>query len=454
MAFTVTQYGHGYITGNIVHIAGPSAVGSWSITVVDYDHYELTTFLSGTTKVGTVDTSGVDVTAVTGSDFTGIRAGDVVTINGSDYFVDTVADSTHMSLTASAGTNVGVGWGWTFQPKIGDSVYAELQTSQCSFNPGAVTPYLENVYKHTAAIMSGAGLTPSLQFGEVGHWFFSKRMSIPISGFADSGGLIKVSTATPHGFSSGQTVILAGTTIVDGTKYITVIDANSFTVDGSTWPGGSPSAKGTVSGGGMAYYDENQKAAAITALGRPLVSFYTQDDDPSSHTSDVNFLASRIKDHTDTIVAAVKSSYPSAIFEVLWPNDVNFVPCYYTAVFPYPQGGRLNLAVNLPSGWKSKSGSNFDRFKIEALSWGATYRNIDNAYATINYPFKTIYWSKADSRYLIPWFNGGCPWPLEFIFSNRESVPGINFWAFDHFVLFSWPLPLPVAVGAANILQF
>jgi hypothetical protein len=149
----------------------------------------------------------------------------------------------------------------------------------------------------------------------------------------------------------------------------------------------------------------------------------------------------------------VKATYSGAKFEVLWPNDVNFVPCYYTNTFPYPQGGRLNLAVNLPTGWKTKSGSSFDKFKIEALSWGVTYHNLDNAYATIVYPYKVLSWAESDMRYLLPWSNGACPWPFEFIYANRQLTPLICFWAFDHFVLMSWPIPLPIAVGTSNIVQ-
>ena len=50
---------------------------------------------------------------------------------------------------------------------------------------------------------------------------------------------------------------------------------------------------GTISGGGMAFYDAYTASAAATALGRPLASFWTQDEsDPMLHAEDVAFLAS------------------------------------------------------------------------------------------------------------------------------------------------------------------
>ena len=57
-----------------------------------------------------------------------------------------------------------------------------------------------------------------------------------------------------------------------------------------------------------------------------------------------------------------------------------------------------------------------------------------------------------DREYLVPWFNGGCPWTSEFVQALNQSIPLVCFWAVDHFCLFSWPLPLPKQVGRATFL--
>lgn len=387
---SVTQTGHGYITGNLVHIASHTGSGVWSITVTGVNGYNLTTQVS----------------------------------NSGGYV-----------------------------PAAGDDVFIELQTSQCCFNPATVTAYLINVYKQTAGIMNGTGLTPWLQFGEVGWWFFSEHMATVIVAFSNSSGLIEVQTAAAHGLATGQTVVLAGTHIIDGTKTVTVIDSTHFTVDSSTWPGGSPVVAGTVSGGGMAYYDAYTAATAATALSRAMAPFYCQDDDPTIHSSaDANFLVAQIKTHVDAVIAAVLGVYAGAKFEVLWPYDVNFATCYYSNDLPYPQGGRLNRAVNLPSAWHVKAGSGLDRFKVEGLSWGSFYRHYDNAEATVSFPYTTIGWSKADTVCLVPWFNGGCDWPREWLFTVNSSVPKMSFWAFDHLVLLSWSTqPLPVVAAWVHV---
>ncbi|MDQ2925815.1 MAG: hypothetical protein M3R43_09705 [Acidobacteriota bacterium] len=60
-------------------------------------------------------------------------------------------------------------------------------------------------------------------------------------------------------------------------------------------------------------------------------------------------------------------------------------------------------------------------------------------------------WSLADTAYLIPIFNGGCPWPLEFLAARGTGTPLVNLWAFDHFCLLSWPLPMPKPESSAQV---
>jgi hypothetical protein len=377
---SIQQTGHGYITGNRVHIAGAVSSGVWIITVTDANNYQLTTLVSG---------------------------------------------------------------GYT--PSVGDSLFIDLQTSQCAFNGSTVTTYLGNCYKQAAGILNGASLTPWLQFGEILHWFFSQTMSLAISN-AMNLPPIEITTAAAHGFSTGDTVIVAGVkglTGANGTWTITVIDTTRFRLNGvvqnAIYAGG-----GTVSGGGMAFYDPNQAAAAVTALGRALATFHTQDDDPSVNAyADANFLAGRIYTHISTIVTTVLGTYAGAKFELLWPYDVNFSPCYSSSDLPYPIGGRLVRYVNLPSQFNTKAGSSLDRLKMEALAWGTSYRHLDNALATIAFPYTVLTWAKADTRYLIPWQNGGCAWPAEFRACLSQATPVVNFWAFDHICLFSWSQAMP-----------
>ena len=383
---TVKQTGHGYITGNLAHVASSTQSGTWRITVVDVDHYALTTLISGGYTVG-----------------------------------------------------------------MGDSTYIELQTTQCNFNPSTVTAYLEKCYLQAAGILSAAGLVPWLQLGEVGWWFYSRLMNEAV-GYASWTSPISVGTSAPHGFNSGEKAIVAavlGATAANGTWPIVVVDPTHFTETGSSGNAAYASG-GTVSGGGMAYYDAYTASAAATALGRALASFWTQDDDPSINShADANFLRGLLYTHVHAIVQAVKAAYAGAKFEWLLPMDVNNPTVYWNAGYPYPQGGRLNCYVNIPSQYTSSNGD-IDRVKTEALSWGTSYLNIDLAKAAIAYAFSTLAYAKSATAYLIPWSSGACAWTSQYLAAVNAGVPLIGFWAVDHLCLLSWPLPLPINKARAQ----
>ena len=328
-------------------------------------------------------------------------------------------------------------------------------SSQCA--PIAnVTNYQRQCYLQIAGLQSAAGLTPWLQFGEFLWWYFSSKQNIPV-GYVAYTSPISIGMADQHGLSTGDRVVVSGvqgTTSANGTWTITVTDDTHFTLDGTAANGSWIVGTGTVSGGSMAYYDPETMAAAQTALGRPLFQFTCQDDDPSVNGgADTSFLAARLKAHVDAIREAVLASYPGAKFELLYPNDVNQSICYLNSYNPYPQGGRLNAAANLPSAWGTKETSGLDRLKVEALSWGATYRNLDLATRAITFGFTgTMSWTPQDVAYLIPWFNGACPWQSEFRLASTSPLGLINFWAHDHLALMSWPLPFPTPVRRSTFL--
>lgn len=338
-------------------------------------------------------------------------------------------------------------------PVTTDTGFAKLLSSQCAFIRN-MTEYQKSVFTVMAGLQSAAGLTPWLQFGEFLWWFFSQTAlrvfsissSNPVSiemGETTDDGFV----SAPHNMVNGDHVVISGVlgcTSVNGTWPITVVDATHFTIpiapDG-VWDGSS----GQVRGGSMAYYDAVTSAAAEAALNRPLHKFTCQDDDPTvNNGEDARFLASRLKGHIDAIRQAVLARHPDAKFEILYPNDVNNPVCLLGPGVQYPQGGRLNAAVNLPAEYTSKEESGLDRFKVEALSWGATYLHMGLAQEAITFALTgPMLWDKADVAYLIPWFNGTCPWPREFGLASSRGLHLINFWAYDHLALMSWPLPLP-----------
>ncbi len=344
-------------------------------------------------------------------------------------------------------------------PVTTDTGFAHLLSSQCSFVEN-MTAFQSSVFTTMAGLQSAAGLTPWLQFGEFLWWFYSSIANSILSCSSTEPVTLQLndSKGNPfaHGMQTGDRIVISGVsgcTAINGTWPITVIDSTTFTIPVSPNDAWTPGT-GQVRGGSMAYYDLVTSAAAQSALGRPLFQFTCQDDDPTvNQGADAAFLASRLKAHVDAIRNAVLSQYPNAKFEILYPNDVNNPVCLLGPGIQYPQGGRLDAAVNLPPEWLTKEGSGLDRFKVEALSWGATYLNLDLANQAIVFALTTpMSWDLADVAYLVPWFNGACPWPHEFKLASSRGLGLINLWAYDHLSLMSWPLPFPTWLRRSSFL--
>ena len=387
----ITQTGHGYVTGMQVNFASGLASGSWLITVVDANHYTLTTQVSNSTG--------------------------------------------------------------SYAPGVGDAIDAELQTSQCNFNPATFTAYSIDCFKQAAGIMNTAGLVPWLQCGEMGWWFFSILNGLAI-GYASYTAPISIGTNVAHGLASGEGVIVAGVegdTAANGNDWapITVTDATHFTLPGSSGNGAYVASTGTVTGGGMAYYDAYTLSAATAALGRSLAQFYTQNDDPSVNSyADANFLRGQVYAHIHAIVAAVKAAYSGAKMEWLLPTDVNSAAVYWNQGYPYPQGGRLNHYVNIPAQYTTPS-ADIDRIKTEAMSWGVSYFNMDLAVDSMLYG-QVVYgypWSAV--AYIVPWFTGTVAWTMQYLLASQMAL--LCLWAIDHAVLFDWPVPpMPACSGSTH----
>ena len=195
----------------------------------------------------------------------------------------------------------------------------------------------------------------------------------------------------------------------------------------------------TLENGGMAYYDAATQAAAQIALGRPLALFRLPTDDPLVNDgADSAFLRDRLRDYVASLIASVRSEFPQASFEVLFPYDVNH---------PYPAGvhqlgGPLNLAVSLPTEWKLKETSGFDRFRIEALDFGAWSRDLTLATDSLRFPLE-LGWPPSSVRAILPIFRGGYPWWRELRYALDLNFEAINLWAFDHIGIYGVPLSGP-----------
>jgi hypothetical protein len=188
-------------------------------------------------------------------------------------------------------------------------------------------------------------------------------------------------------------------------------------------------------GSGMAYYDSETAAAAQTALGRPLRTFMTSNDDPTiDGSADSLFLRDRLRDYVSALVADIRSAFPTAKCEVLWPYDVNY---------PSPvgsMGGQLNRFVNLPVEWQQQSTSGLDSMKVEALAFSTSTRNLDLSRQAIDL-FPAFGWPLSSLRYLTAVFGIAVPCARELALVWAAGIPFANLWAFDHVCLFNLDVP-------------
>ena len=194
-------------------------------------------------------------------------------------------------------------------------------------------------------------------------------------------------------------------------------------------------------GSGMGYYDSETAAAAQTALGRPLHTFMTTNDDPTVNTSaDAIFLRNRLRDHVAALVADIRSAFPTVKCELLWPYDVNY-PTPIPAGAPQT-GGQLNYFVNLPPEWQSQSSSGLDTMKVEALAFTTSLRDLDLAREAVELFTGTGYaWPLTALRYLVPIFGIATPWERELALVWAAGLPLANLWAFDHICLYNLDVP-------------
>ncbi len=183
--------------------------------------------------------------------------------------------------------------------------------------------------------------------------------------------------------------------------------------------------------GSMAFYDTDTKDAHEKMFHRELAVFTGPNDDPTRNPADATFLRNRLRDHVAALITSIQAKYPDAKFEVLFPYDVN----YPVPVGVNNLGGRLLRYVNFPAEWENKATSKFDRIKMEGLDFGAASRDLNLAHDVMEFPIH-LGWPLDSIRYMLPIFNGGCPWVSEYKEAKDLQIPVINLWAFDHVCIF------------------
>lgn len=224
----------------------------------------------------------------------------------------TALDGYGIPVTASFSTELGNGdpslqAGMAQRYPDGSACHVNTPALQTNFSPTSLA-FWQQVYLDMANVMSAAGVSPYLQFGEVQWWYF----------------------CPPTDPANGNWTPLAN--------------------------------------GGMPFYDAYTASTFQAQYGRPMHVFMEPSDDPAAYPQEAAFLPGLIGQYTASIMAFVRQTYVDAQFEVLYPPDTNDAPltsvmnlpaqwspanidCFKTENFTYTGNYDLNAAetsIELP----------------------------------------------------------------------------------------------------------
>jgi hypothetical protein len=239
----------------------------------------------------------------------------------------------------------------------GDAALLNTPALQTNFSP-ASTSFWKQIYLEMADLMSAAGATPFLQFGEVQWWYLA-----------------------------------------------------------------APS--------GMPFYDDYTKSAFQTAYGRPMGVVASQNTPPAAFAQECAFLAGLVAQFTGAIMDYVRAAHPDALFEVLYPLDVNNTPLNRIVNYPLDEWTPARLAC----------------LKTESFTYTGD-RDLDKARESIALPAQ-LGFPPAQTSHLIGIGDYTTPWQKERRLAVEQGVESVVLFALDQFCLIGYRLPLSRGIRRA-----
>jgi hypothetical protein len=174
---------------------------------------------------------------------------------------------------------------------------------------------------------------------------------------------------------------------------------------------------------GMTFYDAYTTGTFSATYGRPMHVFLTSDASPALFPEESLFLPSLIGAFTNAIMGFVRTTFPAARFEVLYPHDVNNVA--------------LNSVINLPVDW---SPAKLTCLKTENFIYTGN-RNLNLCKSSILMP-KQLGFTPANTSHLVGIGDYTTPWEKETRLSKGENVESVVLFALDQFCLIGYRVPL------------
>lgn len=183
---------------------------------------------------------------------------------------------------------------------------------------------------------------------------------------------------------------------------------------------------------GLPYYDTYTLSSFQAAHGRPMPVFTHTALDPDDFPEETAHLHGLISAFTEEVMSFVKSSYPEAKFEVLFPLDVN--------------EPRWSLAVNYAT--EAWTPAKLENLKTENFTY--TYqRDLNKAKASVLYPLGRGF-PRERASHLVGVGDYMSPWEREIRITKGEGLESAVIWALDQFCLIGYRTPLENGRGTSR----
>ena len=184
---------------------------------------------------------------------------------------------------------------------------------------------------------------------------------------------------------------------------------------------------------GLPFYDAYTTEASRLLMGVPW-RIPNQYADPGPLKQECSFLSGLIGAFTKAIRDFVRSSFPSAQFEVLYPPDVNNTALNQIRQFPINDWTPANLAC-----------LKTENFTYTARTKSGHGNAVDSIAGAPGFP-------PSQSSHLVGIGDYTTPWQREEQIASGAKLESVVLFALDQFCLIGYGLPLPRSVRRARFM--
>jgi hypothetical protein len=176
-------------------------------------------------------------------------------------------------------------------------------------------------------------------------------------------------------------------------------------------------------GVGMPFYDDHTKQQFQAQYGTSMQEIPDNTVDLSEYPNEIAFLPTQIANYTAAIRNALRSQFPNARFEVLYPTDTNDT--------------NLNQIINFPApDWTP---ANLNCLKTESFTFTAN-RDLDKSFYSMGVSAAKGFPQNQQSH-LVGISDAWTAWMKEVDLAQSQGIDSVVLFALDQYCLIGYPAP-------------